>query len=81
MNYQKLIRIGYWAATAIIVIVGLTFSILIAHFEDAPGAALIGGALTLAGAAAVFGIGEIINLLFDIKKSMNPKQPKTNDKI
>lgn len=81
MNFMKLIRIGYWVATIIIIIVGLSFSYLIAKFDDAPGVVLIGGTMTLICGAVVFGIGEIINLLNEIKKSSNfSPQATTDDK-
>jgi hypothetical protein len=77
----KTLKIIFRTIAVIVLIIGLSFSYLIAKLEDAPGIVLIGTAITLVGASLVYGIGEIIaqlkknsRLLSDIQKELTKKR-------
>jgi len=63
---MKVTKFLYISVAIIIMIVGLSFSYLLALLEDAPGLVFIGGTITLLGAYIVYGIGEII---IELKKN------------
>lgn len=59
----QIIKLVFRGAAALLLVVGLGFSYLIAELNDAPGMMIFGPAFVLAGSAIVYGVGEVILLL------------------